>query len=64
MQIRLRKLKTENSKPEEQEDEAPETGKEAESAGDKAENKQPEKASPSSAGQRIRIRRRNAADTR
>lgn len=49
MQIRLRKLKTENSKPEEQEDEAPETGKEAESAGDKAENKQPEKASPSSA---------------
>ena len=49
VQIRLRKLKTENSKPEEQEDEAPETGKEAESAGDKAENKQPEKASPSSA---------------
>lgn len=60
VQIRLRKLKTENSKPVEQEKEVPETGKEAESAGNiaeskeenKTENQRPEKASPSSADRR------------
>ena len=60
VQIRLRKLKTENSKLVEQENEVPETGKEAESAGNiaeskeesKTENQQPEKASPSSADRR------------